>query len=53
MRDKKKPDTPQAATPERNQTAELLDRATLFALGLVLSRPSLKTRLELKRHRRE
>jgi hypothetical protein len=38
--------------PDASQTMELLAGASLFAVGLALFKPAVKTWLELKRYRR-
>jgi hypothetical protein len=38
--------------PDASQTMELLAGASLFALGLALFKPAVKTWLELKKYRR-
>jgi hypothetical protein len=40
------------SVPDASQTMELLGGASLFAAGLALFRPALKTWLELKKYRR-
>jgi hypothetical protein len=40
------------SVPDASQTMELLAGASLFAVGLALFKPAVKTWLELKRYRR-